>query len=88
MGAKYVYRVNGRKPLLRSITADGHAGGVPRKIETTYSAPGEKIYTQDEVDFLMAIDAFKIRYRRWPTDPEVLAIAKRLGYEKVAEPLA
>lgn len=39
-------------------------------------------YTKDEVEFLKAIDTWKTRERRIPTYPEVLIIAKSLGWRK------
>lgn len=44
-------------------------------------------YTPEQVEFFMAIDAWKRRTGRVaPTWPEVLAIAQDLGWRKVAEP--
>jgi hypothetical protein len=42
-------------------------------------------YSDEELDFLRAIDAYKrINGRPYPTWPEVLAVAKSLGYRKVS----
>lgn len=47
----------------------------------------EYIYTDDQLEFLKAIDAYKrLRHRPHPTDAEVLAVARSLGYRKVADP--
>jgi hypothetical protein len=40
----------------------------------------------DEVEFGQAVDEFRRRVRRFPTNSDVLTIAKTLGYRKVAEP--
>lgn len=43
-------------------------------------------YTPAEVEFMMAVDAYKRRRdRRFPTWREVLAVLRSLGYEKVRE---
>ena len=43
-------------------------------------------YTAAEVEFLMAMDRYKReRGRPYPTWPEVLAVAKSLGYRRVAD---
>jgi hypothetical protein len=48
--------------------------------------PGIHI-TPEQVEFMMAIDRYKRRYRRpHPTFVEILAIAHSLGYRKVAPP--
>lgn len=58
--------------------------------------PGERVevagpdftpdYTPDEVEFLLAMDAYKRRRDRpYPTWREVLAVARSLGYRKVEE---
>jgi hypothetical protein len=44
-------------------------------------------YTDDEREFLMAVERYKRRHRRpFPTWREVLHVAHCLGYRKVAEP--
>lgn len=44
-------------------------------------------YTDDQVEFLKAIDAYKRdNHRPFPTWSEVLAIVRALGYRKVADP--
>lgn len=43
----------------------------------------EVIYTEDEVEFMMAMHEYKRYYRRpWPTEAEMLAVLKVLGYRK------
>lgn len=43
-------------------------------------------YSADEVEFLMAMDAYKTNRRRpFPTWGEVLKVLKSLGYRKVEE---
>lgn len=40
-------------------------------------------YSDDEKEFLLAIEMYKEKYRRpWPTWIEVLAVVKNLGYRK------
>jgi hypothetical protein len=41
-------------------------------------------YDADQTEFLRAIDRFRSGKHRTPTYPEVLRIAKSLGYRKVA----
>ena len=44
-------------------------------------------YTQNELDFLKAVDAYKRNHgRAFPSWSEILAILISLGYRKVAEP--
>ena len=48
----------------------------------------EMTFSQEEVDFLIAIDRYKAKNSRaFPTWREVLAVARSLGYRKVAEPI-
>jgi len=43
------------------------------------------IYTDEEFEFLKAVDKYKREKRRpFPTCSEILAIARALGYRKVA----
>lgn len=47
----------------------------------------ERPYTAEEIEFMMALDAYKRRHQRpHPTWSEVLAVARSLGYRKVSEP--
>lgn len=44
-------------------------------------------YTDDEVEFLKAMERFKREHcRPFPTCSEVLAVLQSLGYRKIAEP--
>ncbi len=43
-------------------------------------------YTEDEKEFIMAVEEWRKRYRcRFPTSTNLLAIAKSLGYRKMDE---
>lgn len=47
----------------------------------------ERDYTEDETDFMKAMDRYKRENRRpFPTWSEVLEVLRSLGYRKVAEP--
>jgi hypothetical protein len=47
----------------------------------------ERDYTEDEVEFMGAMDHYKRRSgRQFPTWSEVLEVVRSLGYRKVAEP--
>src|SRR5436190_10850451 len=47
----------------------------------------ERDYTNDEIDFMKAMDQYKRDNRRpFPTWSEVLEVLRALGYRKVAEP--
>ena len=47
----------------------------------------ERDYTDDESDFMKAMDRYKRENRRpFPTWSEVLEVLRSLGYRKVAEP--
>ena len=46
-----------------------------------------QIYTNEEADFLKAVDTYKrINHRPFPSWSEILAIAQALGYRLVAAP--
>lgn len=52
----------------------------------TGTYPGAE-YTPDEIEFMLAVDAYKRRRQRpYPTWTEILEVARSLGYRKVAEP--
>jgi hypothetical protein len=75
-GNKYGYR---KPKQLRS--ADGAGGGPPAKCKA-HSIDG--MYSDDELDFLRAIERFKRENSRpHPTWAEVLAVAKSIGYRRV-----
>src|SRR4029078_7048076 len=47
----------------------------------------ERDYTNDEIDFMRAMDQYKRENRRpFPTWSEVLEVLRALGYRKTAEP--
>lgn len=47
----------------------------------------ERDYTDDEIEFMKAMDQYKRANRRpFPTWSEVLEVIRALGYRKVAEP--
>ena len=47
----------------------------------------EKDYSEEEIDFMKAMDLYKRANRRpFPTWSEVLEVLRALGYRKVAEP--
>src|SRR5437879_1044078 len=47
----------------------------------------ERDYTNDEIEFMKAMDQYKRENRRpFPTWSEVLEVMRALGYRKVAEP--
>jgi hypothetical protein len=47
----------------------------------------ERDYTEDQVEFMKAMDLYKRRSgRQFPTWSEVLEVLQNLGYRKVAEP--
>src|SRR6516165_9761904 len=49
----------------------------------------EREYTDDEIEFMKAMDQYKRDNRRpFPTWSEVLEVMRALGYRKVAEPTA
>jgi hypothetical protein len=49
----------------------------------------ERDYTDDEIEFMKAMDQYKRDNRRpFPTWSEVLEVLRALGYRKVAEPTA
>ena len=49
----------------------------------------ERDYTDDEIEFMKAMDQYKRANRRpFPTWSEVLEVCRALGYRKVAEPTA
>lgn len=61
--------------------------GPERITVNTPIADDEPLGSADEVEFMMAVDAYKrLRRRPFPTWREVLAVARSLGYRKVAEP--
>lgn len=48
---------------------------------------GETVYTDEERDFILAVERYqRVNRRPFPTFREVLYVALSLGYRKVAEP--
>lgn len=78
----------------------GHTNGEPLPLERRQSerrkverrrmidpTTCERDYTDDEVEFMRAMDDYKRRSgRQFPTWSEVLEVIRDLGYRKVAEP--
>lgn len=57
--------------------------------DRTYDVYGDNTssYSDDEREFIVAVEAYKRKHgRSYPANTELLAIAKSLGYRKVAEP--
>lgn len=55
-----------------------------RKIDPTTC---ERDYTEDEIEFMKAMDDYKRRSgRQFPTWSEVLEVIRCIGYRKIAEP--
>ncbi len=70
----------------RRLGLDRRRGPGRRLTEERKSAE-EGQMTQEQFDFLMAIDEYKQKNSRpFPTWTEVLDVVKALGYRKVAEP--
>jgi len=71
MGKQNKYKSN--KPTIRAIN---------RK-----KPDDDRIYYLDQVEFMFALDEYKrVNHRVAPAWPEVLAVAKSLGYRQVAIP--
>src|SRR5262245_18807756 len=63
-----------------------HLGERRRQVDPTTC---ERDYTDDEIEFMKAMDQYKRANRRpFPTWSEVLEVCRALGYRKVAEPTA
>ncbi len=60
-------------------------GGCDSHYFVAASGPG---YSAEQLEFLRAIDRYKTAGHPQPTWAEVLAVAKALGYRRVAEPSA
>src|SRR5438132_14037033 len=70
----------------RSGTDRRQRGERRRQVDPTTC---ERDYTDDEIDFMKAMDQYKRSNRRpFPTWSEVLEVLRALGYRKVAEPTA
>jgi hypothetical protein len=70
----------------RSGTDRRQQGERRRQVDPTTC---ERDYTDDEIEFMKAMDQYKRDNRRpFPTWSEVLEVLTALGYRKVAEPTA
>jgi hypothetical protein len=70
----------------RSGSERRHMGERRRQVDPTTC---ERDYTDDEIEFMKAMDQYKRANRRpFPTWSEVLEVCRALGYRKVAEPTA
>ena len=68
----------------RSGTDRRERGERRRQVDPTTC---ERDYTDDEIEFMKAMDQYKRANRRpFPTWSEVLEVCRALGYRKVAEP--
>lgn len=78
--------VDRRKPTGPDAEFDRRRGpGVRRSVERKAAEEGEM--TDEQFDFLMAIDRYKRANRKpFPSWTEVLEVVKALGYRKIAEP--
>ncbi len=73
------------RPRKRALWYGGPESGQKKFVVPRSRTQAENEYTADEVEFLMALDRYKRhRHRPYPTWPEVLAIAKSLGYRRIA----
>ncbi len=76
----------------RKIVVDRRLGldrrrGPGRRLAIDRKSAEEGQMTQEQFDFLMAIEEYKQKNARpFPTWTEVLDVVKALGYRKVAEP--
>jgi hypothetical protein len=71
--------VNSRKP------GDWRHGGQKKKGARGHASTSEIDYTADETEFFRAIEAWKGRTgKKFPTNSELLGIARDLGYRKPA----
>ena len=93
----------GRRTAQRAKTTDRRTGETPavevaverrtsdrRKVERRRQIDPttcEREYTDEEIDFMKAMDDYKRRSgRQFPTWSEVLEVVRGMGYRKVAEP--
>lgn len=74
----------------RSEEEQESSGGERRKVERRRQIDPttcERDYSQDEVEFMSAMDDYKRRSgRQFPTWSEVLEVLRSMGYRQVAEP--
>ena len=75
-----------RNVVDRRLGLDRRRGPGRRRPDTRRSAE-EGEMTEDQFEFLMAIDQYKkLNKKSFPSWTEVLDVVKALGYRKVAEP--
>lgn len=56
---------------------------LPKERPQGHPASSNMDYTEDQTEFLMAVDAFKTRTgKQFPTNCEILTIVQSLGYKK------
>jgi hypothetical protein len=86
-------RVNRRIDLEIDNNSNGSDGPTEEKRKTERRrqidpTTCERDYTDDEVDFMKAMDIYKRRSgRQFPTWSEVLEVLRSMGYRKVEEPV-
>jgi hypothetical protein len=71
------------------VAVERRSGKDRRQGERRQGGPtsGERIYTEEEITFMKAMDRYKRDHRRpFPTWSEVLRVLHALGYRRVAEP--
>ena len=67
----------------------GRRRGPGRRRSEDRKSAEEGHMTQEQFEFLMAIDEYKkVNSRPFPTWTEVLEVIKAIGYRKVAEPVS
>jgi len=56
------------------------------KRPVTNPCTSEKLYTENEEEFLRAVQAYKERYKvKFPSLSELFYVMRQLGYRKIAE---
>jgi hypothetical protein len=84
--AKEIKRERRKNIVDRRLGLDRRRGP-GRRLTEERKAAEEGQMSQEQFEFLMAIDEYKQRNSRpFPTWTEVLDVVKALGYRKVAEP--
>src|SRR5437764_7673754 len=78
-----------RRGKERERAERGPGGRIPDRRRQVDPTTCEKDYSEDEIDFMKAMDRYKRDNRRpFPTWSEVLEVLRALGYRRVAEPTA
>jgi hypothetical protein len=80
-----------RRVIENTVPADEERRETPRrKVERRRQIDPttcERDYSDDEIDFMKAMDEYKRRSgRQFPTWSEVLEVLRNIGYRRVAEP--